>query len=40
MKFIDNILAQGKLLEVRAVYNVRDVIKIIKLSFNFYYKVT
>lgn len=37
-KFIDYNIAQGKYIEIKIIYNLRDVIKVLKMSFNFYYK--
>ena len=37
-KFIEHTIAMGKYIEIKIIYSFRDVIKVLKLSFNFYYK--
>jgi hypothetical protein len=38
IKFVEGNVGQGRLMEVRAIYTVRDVTKLIKISPNFYYR--
>lgn len=38
IKFIDGSLGQGKLVEMTVVYTLREVVKVMKMGFNFYYK--
>lgn len=38
MKFIDVTITQGKFIEIKVLYTVREIIKVMKISINFYYK--
>lgn len=38
VKFVDYNINQAKFMELRVIYNLRDVIKVMKVSFNFYYR--
>lgn len=38
IKFVDTIITQGKFIEMKVIYTLREIPKVIKLSFNFYYK--
>jgi hypothetical protein len=40
IKFLDQSISQGKFIEMKLIYAVRDIPKVLKLSFNFYYRTT
>lgn len=40
MKFIDATITQGKFIEIKVIYIIREIVKVVKLSMNFYYKTT
>ena len=37
-KFLEGVLSQGKFIEVKLLYSQRDILKVMKLGFNFYYR--
>lgn len=38
VKFVDSAISQGKFMEMKVIYTQREIIKVAKLSLNFYYK--